>query len=224
MIVKDLEYRVRKTSSPIKIDGNWNKEAWQQAESLTLDYHMGDILKYQPAVEARLLYDSSCIYVIFKVDDQYVRCLTTEPNGPVWTDSCVEFFFAPNASYPEKYFNLEINCGGTPLMFYNLIARKEYQTVDPVLLEKIRIAHSLPKTIEEEISQPTQWTLEYCLPLELLTRYSEIDYPKKGVEWKANLYKIADNTSNPHYLTWNPVQKPEPDFHLPEFFGTLRFG
>ncbi len=221
--MENLEYHIRKTSAPIEIDANWNKEVWQNTESLLLNNKMGSILKYRPIVEVKLRYDSSAIYVIFKVDDQYVRCLSTEPNSPVWTDSCVEFFFAPNTLSPEKYFNLEINCGGTPLMFFNLIPRKDYEIVDERLLKQIKIAHTLPKTIEEEIAEPTQWILEYCLPFELLTHYTEIDPPKEGVIWKANFYKIADNTSNPHYLTWNPVIKAEPDFHLPDFFGTLRF-
>jgi hypothetical protein len=221
--MKDMEYKVRKIHAPIEVNGDWNKEEWQQAEILKLNHHMGDIGKFKPTVEAKLLYDPTSIYVIFKVEDQYVRCLVTEPNGPVWTDSCVEFFFAPTLLTPEKYFNLEINCGGTPLMFYNLIPREKYRIVDASLLDKIKIAHSLPKFIEEEIEERTQWTLEYRLPLALLSQYAEIDYPQKGVKWRANFYKIADDTSNPHYLTWNPVQQPEPDFHLPEFFGTLKF-
>ncbi|MCB0276848.1 MAG: diguanylate cyclase, partial [Calditrichaeota bacterium] len=26
-----------------------------------------------------------------------------------------------------------------------------------------------------------------------------------------------------HWLTWAPVEHPKPNFHLPEFFGTLVF-
>ncbi|RKD89824.1 carbohydrate-binding family 9-like protein [Mangrovibacterium diazotrophicum] len=218
-----MEYKVKKIESPLTVDGDWDKEVWQRAESLTLDHHMGDILKFRPTVEAKLLYDSTSLYVIFKVNDQFVKCRTTEPNGPVWTDSCAEFFFAPNLSVPERYFNLEVNCGGTPLMFYNLVPRKDFTVVDADELAKLEIAHSLPKSIEEEISEPIQWTLEYRLPLDLISRYAEIEKPKSGVIWNANFYKIADETSNPHYLTWNPVQKAEPDFHLPEFFGKLLF-
>ena len=218
-----MEYKVRKIASPLAIDGDWNKKIWQQTESLSLDYDMGDSLKFRPSVEAKLLYDSTSLYVIFKVDDQFVKCRTTEPNGPVWTDSCTEFFFAPNLSVPERYFNLEINCGGTPLMFYNLVPRKNFTVVDAEELAMLEIAHSLPKYIEEEITEPVQWTLEYRLPLDLISHYAETEKPESGVIWNANFYKIADETSNPHYLTWNPVQKAEPDFHLPEFFGKLLF-
>ncbi|MBT5542155.1 MAG: hypothetical protein HOK34_04920, partial [Gammaproteobacteria bacterium] len=30
-------------------------------------------------------------------------------------------------------------------------------------------------------------------------------------------------TQKPHYLTWNPVETSNPDFHRPEFFGKLIF-
>ena len=47
--------------------------------------------------------------------------------------------------------------------------------------------------------------------------------PEPGVGWRANLYKCADDSSHPHWLTWAHVDNPTPDFHLREFFGILRF-
>ncbi|MDR2887465.1 MAG: hypothetical protein LBV26_05635, partial [Bacteroidales bacterium] len=60
-------------------------------------------------------------------------------------------------------------------------------------------------------------------PIALLQKYSAITAPEKGVEWKANFYKIAENTSNPHYITWAKVDRPRPDWHVPEYFGRLIF-
>ncbi len=36
-----------------------------------------------------------------------------------------------------------------------------------------------------------------------------------------NLNKCASATSAPHYLSWNPIDTPTPDFHRPEFFGKI---
>ena len=82
---------------------------------------MGEIPKFYPVVRAKMMYDRDNLYVIFRVEDRYVRCVTREFNGPVWDDSCVELFFSPDSGAPSKYFNLEINCGGTPLMYYNIL-------------------------------------------------------------------------------------------------------
>ena len=90
-------------------------------------------------------------------------------------------------------------------------------------LDQIQIASSLPKLITKEIKQPVTWTLEYKLPFSILAKYTEVITPARGVEWKANFYKCADRSSHPHWLTWSIVDLPKPDFHRPEFFGTLIF-
>ena len=224
---KDMEatsgYRVVKLKKPMTIDGNWDKSQWQTVVAIELKYFMGEIQKFHPVVKAKMMYDRDNLYVIFKVEDRYVRCVTQEINGPVWDDSCVELFFSPDSGAPSKYFNLEVNCGGTPLMYYNIVPRKDYTILEPDDIKQIEIAHSLPGLILNEITEPVTWTIEYKIPLSILEKYAPVTRPGPGVVWRANFYKIADKTSNPHYLTWSPVRNSEPDFHLPQFFGTLRF-
>jgi hypothetical protein len=29
--------------------------------------------------------------------------------------------------------------------------------------------------------------------------------------------------AHPHYLSWNRIDIPQPDFHRPDFFGELKF-
>lgn len=219
----DSLYRVTKTGQPMPIDGNWDKPQWQAIEAIDIKHLMGDTPVFLPTVKAKMLYDTGNLYVIFRVEDRYVRSVTTVTNGPVWEDSCVELFFSPDTSAPDQYFNLEINCGGAALMKYNIIPRKEYKSLDPEDIEMIEIAHSLPDQIIKEIIDPVTWTLEYRLPFELLEKYAPVIRPGSGVTWRANFYKIADKTSNPHYLTWSLIDQDEPDFHLPGFFGKLIF-
>ena len=40
---------------------------------------------------------------------------------------------------------------------------------------------------------------------------------------KANFFKCADGTPHIHFLSWNPIGTPSPDFHRPAFFGELFF-
>jgi hypothetical protein len=88
---------------------------------------------------------------------------------------------------------------------------------------KITIGTSMPKMVEPEIKEPTIWTVQYCLPLEVLEKYVKVNRPAASVKWRANFYKCADDTSHPHWLTWSFVNRPKPDFHQPEYFGTLLF-
>jgi hypothetical protein len=220
---KEYIYNVHRLNQSMKIDGDWDKPQWQSIKVIEINNFMGDMPAFHPKAKAKMMYDDENLYLIFHVEDRYVRCITSTSNGPVYEDSCVEFFFSPDVISPLKYFNLEINCGGTPLMRYNTVPRKEYISMQDVDFKQIEIAHSLPRIVDPEISEPVTWTIEYRLPLIMLEKYSKITKPEKGVSWRANFYKIAEKGSNVHFLTWSLVENPKPDFHLPQFFGRIEF-
>lgn len=216
-------YNVVMARKPVKIDADWDKAVWKKVKPATISNYMGAIPEFKPEAEVKMMYDKENIYLIFRVKDRYVRCITNTINGPVWQDSAVEFFFSPDTTLPLLYFNLETNCGGTALLHYNVIPRRESKRLTEDEIKQIEIAHSLPEIIDPEIKEPLTWTLEYKIPLSLLEKYSKVTRPAKGVEWRANFYKIAENSSNPHYITWSEIDNPKPNFHLPKFFGKLIF-
>ncbi|HUQ65394.1 MAG TPA: carbohydrate-binding family 9-like protein [Flavitalea sp.] len=210
-------YKVKKLSAHLTIDANWNKKVWKKTKAAVITNFIRQVPAFHPDPEVKMRYDAQNIYVIFRVHDRYVRSVTTDINGPVWKDAAVEFFFCPDTSRPNQYFNLEINCGGTPLLGFSS------SKPTPEDIKTIEIAHSLPKTNDPEITDAVMWTLEYRLPLSTLRKYSSITQPAKGVKWKANFCKIAENNSNPHYMTWSPITALQPNFHMPQFFGSILF-
>lgn len=216
-------YEVTHLTQSLSIDGRWDKPVWQSVPTLRVTHYMGKKPDFRPEVEAKMQYDAANLYLIFRVHDRFVRCITQEINGPVWEDSCVEFFFAPDTDQPTYYFNLEINAGGTPLMHYNIIPREKVTILPADAIRSVEIAHSLPTKVDPERTDSVTWTVEYRIPLNVLRAHAPITPPAPGVVWRANFYKIAENTSNPHYITWAPVDLPKPDFHTPRFFGALRF-
>lgn len=216
-------YKVERLKKNIVIDANWNKSQWKKIKPVEIKHYMGEVSVFQPEVQSKMMYDDDNVYVIFQVKDCFVKSVTTEYNGPVSTDSCVEFFFSPDTEFPLRYFNLEVNAGGTPLMFYITKPMSERKKLNDDELMQIPIAHSLPATVDPEITEPITWTIEYRIPISLLNKYANVTHPAKGVVWKANFYKTGSKTSNPNYLTWSFVDNPRPNFHLPQFFGTLIF-
>jgi hypothetical protein len=44
-----------------------------------------------------------------------------------------------------------------------------------------------------------------------------------GVECRGNIYKCGDALPVPHYVSWRPIDTPDPDFHRPEYFGQIVF-
>ncbi|MEO6000690.1 MAG: carbohydrate-binding family 9-like protein [Chitinophagaceae bacterium] len=221
---KDIAvYKVHRLLKPMTIDGHWNKKEWRKVKAVDLTRYMGDIPPFRPTAQAKMMYDDNNVYLIFQVHDRYVHSVVETYNGPVSGDACVEFFFSPDTAFAQRYFNLETNAGGTPLMAYHIFPQKEYQRFTPEELDRIEIAHSLPKTIDPEITEPVTWTIEYKVPLELMEKFSSVIRPKAGTVWRANFYKTASKSTNPHWITWSFVDNPKPNFHLPQFFGLLLF-
>ena len=217
-------YTVNRSDSSIpEINAVWDKDYWNQTPAIELNNFMGDRPAHFPHTEVKLRYDDQHIYVIFKVSDRYVKAVEKEINGKVWQDSRVEFFFSPGPDTERGYFNLETNCKGVFLFGYHLDNRQENGFVKEEDYSQIQIAHSLTRNVEEEITGPVEWTIEYAIPVAILSKYMKVETPGPGTKWRANFYKCADETSHPHWLTWARVEFDRPRFHLPEFFGTIEF-
>jgi hypothetical protein len=212
-----LSYDVQRLKLPMKAGAKWNGQEWKNISEVKIRNYMGKVPAFKPEAEAKMMYDDEYLYVIFRVKDKYVISKTVTINGPVWTDSAVEFFFSPDTASRINYFNLEINGGGTPLL--------GHQGNRPVVedIQRIAIEHSLPKVVDPEITKKITWTISFRIPISMIAKYSKVTQPAKGVSWGANFFKIAEKSSNPHYITWSPVINEKPNFHMPQFFGKINF-
>jgi len=217
------KYEVLKATKQPKSDGNWSGEIWGKVKPLDIKNPMGPKPKYAPKAQAKVLYDDRFVYVIFRVEDKYVRATAQKHQEPVFIDSCVEFFFTPGEDISQGYMNIEINCGGTVVSRHQTAPKTNPQPLTDDEIGMLRIFHSEPGIVEPEKQQPTTWLIEYRVPYQILEKRCPVVRPAASVTWRANFYKCGDKTSNPHWLTWSVVDYPEPRFHMPEFFGTLQF-
>ncbi len=218
-------YQARRIARPFMIDADWDKPAWRGLESVLIEQQMGEAPQFKPKTQVKLGWDEQNIYIIFKVDDQYVRAVATENFGSVWKDSCVEFFFTPLPEVETGYFNLETNCIGSILMFHQRAGEDDRRAVSAADLAMMQLATSFAKrqAIDPEITTPVTWTLEYSLPWRILTKYTSLTQPAAGQVWRGNFYKCVEENSHPHWLTWSRIPLPKPDFHRPTYFGRLEF-
>jgi hypothetical protein len=217
-------YEVKRRQDSIAIDADWNKQAWKGIDAIDVDTPHWPVQSiHLPKTQVKLQYDEGNLYVIFMVRDQYIRAITTQTHGPVYKDSCVEFFFAPNNQSPKAYFNFEVNCCGVMLVAHQTGPRQDSRFLDLAHCDKMKIASSASGPIKNEITKPLSWTVEYAIPFEMLSQYCDIEKPAPAVTWRANFYKCADASSRPHWIAWSPIKCPEPDFHHPEYFGKIEF-
>lgn len=214
---------VRLPAGGVPLSHGWEEKPWSGIAALRVENHMGNPPVHRPVVQARLAYDDSALYAGFLVEDRYVLATAAKHQDSVCIDSCVELFFTPGPDVAEGYFNIECNCGGTVLFHHQQSRAQSVKVVGPDTIEAMGIRHTLPSRVTPEVPGPVSWTVSYRVPFDHLERFANVARPAPGVVWRANLYKCADRSSHPHWLTWSPADLPRPDFHRKEFFGSLRF-
>lgn len=207
------------------MQGLWNGTVWQDVPALEVSNFRPESSAHRPQTRCKLLYDLETLYGIFRVDDQYVRCVNTAFQTDVYKDSCVELFLQPK--HTGGYFNFEFNCGGALLASYvtdptRVNGRvKEYTPLAPADDREIRRYSNLPNVIEPETTTKQIWFLEFSIPFALLAKYMGTLGSISGQTWRANFYKCGNETSHPHWGAWSEVF--ELNFHLPACFGRLQF-
>ena len=201
-------------------------EGWRNVVPLNIEHFHPRSSAHRPQTQVRLAYSGSALYVRFDVQDRYVRSVHRGFNGAVCKDSCVEFFTQPAGA--RGYFNFETNAGGSLHCSYitdPTIGLKGFAgstMLDAKDLAGIVTYHSLPDTVDPEITEPIHWTVSLSIPMALLEKYAG---PLPGMQdqtWRANFYKCGDATSQPHWASWNPIGE-QLSFHKPEYFGEIVF-
>ena len=172
---------------------------------------------YSPDCNGAVARSKTHLAVVFHVRGLDLRATALEDNGRSWEDSCCEFFVAD--PFDGTYYNFEMTCIGS------LLASKRQSRLESTLIpaEELKrvIRHSSLEHREWDASgEIFSWTVAMLIPFDLIG----IDSNDLPVSVRGNFYKCGDLTAHPHFLSWNPIDTPKPDFHRPEFFGELIFG
>jgi hypothetical protein len=173
---------------------------------------------YRPDTDFSIGYTGHEIMLKYFVTEEYFKAEKTETNQNVFEDSCVEFFVSP--ADDGIYYNLEFNGIGTCLLGSGT-SRTDRLRANPGIISGIRrITSSGTEPITERKGR-YDWTITVAIPLKVFFHHKI--QTLKGATASANFYKCGDKLTVPHYVTWSPVGTLKPDFHRPEFFGTIRF-
>ena len=198
MTLQELDLAMEKSAAKFAVcENNWPKEA-----------------PYTPDCNGSIARTASHLAVMFHVRGLDLRATQIEDNGRSWEDSCCEFFVTD--PYDGTYYNFELTCIGS------LLSSKRKSRLVSVLREKEDVArvirHSSLAHEETDISDRIfSWTVAMLIPYDLIG----IDRDNVPVSVRGNFYKCGDLTAHPHFLSWNPIGTPKPDFHRPEYFGEL---
>jgi len=220
-----MNYTVHHCATAPALTADWNDPAWNVAETLEIKHFRPESSAHRPQTLARLLFSEASMHGIFLVRDRYVRCARQHYFDDVWKDSCVEFFVQPKSG--QGYFNFEFNCGGAFLCNYITDWRlkngwfTEATKLPLEIGQKVQVKSSLPRLVDPELTEPTDWTLQFFIPFGVLENYVGALGERRGQTWRGNFFKCAEEISHPHWAAWSAVD--EFNFHLPRCFGELRF-
>lgn len=178
-----------------------------------------DEYPYCPRVGFRISHAGRCIMLHYRVAEQSVAAVAAADNGNVWEDSCVEFFFMPDGG-DGIYYNIECNCAGRILVGAGR-DRHDRELAPPELLAGVTRWASLGSEPFAERVGETAWEVVLSIPLDTFFKHSLVSL--SGSRVGANFFKCGDRLRQPHFVSWNRVEAPSPDFHRPECFGSLLF-
>ncbi len=215
-----MQYDIHQVLTNPDFSQPWDSPAWDKAAVVQIDQFRPESGEHHPTTHAKVLYDDKGLYVYFQVQDQFVHSTVTDLQGSVCKDSCVEFFVEPIAG--KNYFNFEINCGGTMLLYYIediQITPKRYKEVSAEDCQMVEIHAMMPKVVDPEIVEPTTWTMGFFIPFALFEKY--LGQTVEPGQWRGNFYKCG--SLKPHWASWAPMAGKQLQFHQPQLFGSLRF-
>ena len=176
-----------------------------------------DTLLWCPEVpitaQAQICYDETALYVRLSAQEPNIRAEERGPLGVPCVDSCLEFFFCPIEG-DDRYLSIECNPNGCLYLGFCNTGR--------------RIIRLLPDEVKaiEPVIEMTEggWSVTYAVPADYVRLFFPAFELKPGATIRANCYKCGDLTVQEHYMSWNPVEVVDPDFHVPAFFGKMILG
>ncbi len=187
-------------------------ENFDEIEKAMLDEFVW-LKAYKPVSYAQVVFvKGDGFYARLTCEEAHPKAVHTEWFSDVYKDSCLEFFAAFDAANPA-YINIEINSVGASLI---ALGKDRYaRTPIDTLISK-------PFDVQAEVEEG-KWHVTVHIPLSDLEKIYGIkpEIFTVGYAFRGNFYKCGDETAIEHYGMWNPVGTAEPDYHRPEFFGTL---
>lgn len=168
-------------------------------------------------VSVRVAHDNRRIYLYYEVEGEELRAVNTKDFMSVWEDSCVEFFVQRKGE--KVYRNFEFNVHGV-LLASERESRESAQHLSLDMMSSIERFTTIKHQYKSR-RQLSNWTLYAEIPKQAFGFLPNEELSNETI--RANFYKCGDKTQEPHYISWNPIDLPKPDFHVPQFFGELVF-
>ena len=199
---------------PDPIGSDLQNELWESCPAVQIThYWSGELAPSSRFADVRLCWNEEALMVRFVGEQREPLNISEKPivdrkTLGIWDRDVCEIFLAPDSAHPEKYFEFEAAPSGEWVDLGIAITSSGRQTewdYESGMKTAVRVK---PKQIVVGMTIP--WS-------------DRIPKPEAGDEWRANLFRCVGSDEATRYMAWRPTYTAEPNFHIPNAFGLLRF-
>ncbi|OGO80429.1 MAG: hypothetical protein A2Y21_00525, partial [Clostridiales bacterium GWC2_40_7] len=169
-----------------KVEKMVNEDTWSHLPKISIDCYLWETNGYKPRVEASVCYSDTGLHIHFTAWENNITIRSFNENGPVYKDSCVEFFLNPMPEKDSRYMNFEINAVGVLLLGIGS-GRSDWGLLEKADHSLFGVRSSVPVNGFDSFNGPF-WTIEYTIPFRFIKEYFIEFEPKPGKQMRANFY------------------------------------
>ena len=195
-------------------ESDFDSETWQRCQPVKIKHlWSGEPAAAARHAEARICWSNEALHVRFVGAQHEALVVSANPVTDkktlgLWDRDVCEIFLAPDASNPSRYFEFEAAPTGEWVDLGITLTPSGRET-DWDFASGFTTAAKLEQD-QLFVGMRIPWS-------------KAIPKPKPGDVWGVNVFRCVGPEAPDRYLAWRPTRTPEPAFHLPEAFGTLRF-
>jgi hypothetical protein len=211
-----MTFIARYTAEPIAPDqfAQFDHPAWDACQPVRIEhYWSGEPAPASRHAEARVCWSEEALHVRFVCEQHEPLIVADHPITDrktlgLWDRDVCEIFVAPDPAHPERYFEFEAAPTGEWLDLGIVVTPTGRETDWDFQSGMQSAALVEPQSVK--IGIRIAWS-------------PSLPKPGKGDVWRANVFRCVGPEAPERYLAWRPTRTPEPNYHVPEAFGILRF-
>jgi hypothetical protein len=193
---------------------DFDNEIWQRCQPETISHlWSGAAAAVERHAEARVCWSDQALHVRFVGRQHEPLVVSAEPVTDrktlgLWDRDVCEIYLAPDPETPSRYFEFEAAPTGE-WVDLGIVIAPEGRLTDWDYRSGISVSAAVEET-RIKVAMSIPWS-------------DSIPKPNTGDLWLVNLFRCVGPEAPDRYLAWRPTETPEPNFHVPEAFGSLVF-
>lgn len=187
---------------------------WRECQPIQINhYWSGEPAPASRHAEARICWSDEALHVRFVCAQHEPLVVSASPITDrktlgLWERDVCEIFIAPDPSNSSRYFEFEAAPTGE-WVDLGITSTASGRETDWDFASGLTTAAEL-ETEQIFVGMKIPWS-------------AALAKPRAGQMWRVNLFRCVGPEAPERYLAWLPTGTPEPNFHVPEAFGWLRF-